>query len=427
MQLAENTVDCHGLNVHTIKTDRYKTNTLMLMMKAPLHRETVAMRALLPHILQNGTVTSPSRKEVRGRLDELYGAMLSSDVQKKGEQHVITIRLDVANEKFLTDQTPIFEEGMKLLAEVLLNPLTEGEAFASTIVESEKRSLKQRIQSVYDDKMRFANVRITEEMCKDEPFGLTAFGTEGEVEAITAESLYSYYKELLDTDRMDLYVVGDIDEQEAIEQIKTHFTFDSRNPKEQVPASSESPDVKNENIVTDEQDVKQGKLHIGYRTYTTYNSPDYIAMQLFNGLFGGFSHSKLFINVREKESLAYYAASRYESHKGIMMVMSGIEFSKYERAVTIIKEQHEAMRTGDFTEAELNQTKAMLKNQLLETSDVARGYVELAYHQIVSGQTRSLDELLKEIDHTTKEDVVKAANKVQLDTIYFLTGKEDSK
>ncbi|WP_368504102.1 M16 family metallopeptidase [Alkalihalophilus sp. As8PL] len=424
MQLTEQTKEFKGLTIHTIKTDRYKTNTLMLMIKAPLERETVAMRALLPHVLQNGTAKSPSRKEVRGRLDELYGAMLASDVQKKGEQHIITIRLDVANEKFLTDQTPLFEEGIKLLSEVLLDPVLEGEAFKSSIIESEKRSLIQRIQSVYDDKMRYANVRITEEMCKDEPFGLTAYGTVEQVEAITPESLFSYYNQLLKNDRIDFYVVGDMEESEAIGKIENYFTFSNRTPVDQVPASSESPKVKQENIVTDEQDVKQGKLHIGFRTYTTFADDDYVAMQVCNGLFGGFSHSKLFINVREKESLAYYAASRYESHKGILMVMSGIEFAKYDRAVTIIKEQLDAMRDGDFTDAELDQTKAMLKNQVLETSDVARGYVELSYHQIVSGHKRSLEDLLNEIDQVTKEDVIQASKKVELDTIYFLKGEE---
>ncbi len=149
-------------------------------------------------------------------------------------------------------------------------------------------------------------------------------------------------------------------------------------------------------------------------------------MQVCNGLFGGFSHSKLFINVREKESLAYYAASRLESHKGVMMVMSGIEFNKYERAVEIIKEQFQAMKKGDFTDQEVEQTKAMIKNQILETADVARGFVELAYHQVVSGYKRTMEEWLNQVDAVTKEDLIRVANKVKLDTIYFLKGKEAS-
>ncbi|WP_332690647.1 EF-P 5-aminopentanol modification-associated protein YfmF [Halalkalibacter lacteus] len=427
IQLEERIQELKGLTVHTVRTDKYKTNSLILMMRAPLTKETVAMRALLPHILQNGTANSPTRKQLRERLDDMYGAMLATDVQKKGEEHVITIRLDVANERFLSDTTPLFEQAISLLAEVVFQPHVENGAFSNNVVESEKRSLKQRIQSVYDDKMRYANVRVTEEMCKDEPFALTAFGTEEEVEAITSQSIYDYYQEILSSDQFDLYMVGAIDAQQAETIVGEKFQQLSTKTGASSFQTSSSPEIKDIHVVDEEQDVKQGKLHMGFRTYTTYADQDYVAMQVCNGLYGAFSHSKLFINVREKESLAYYAASRFESHKGIMMVMSGIEFSKYDRAVEIIKEQFEAMKQGDFTDAEVEQTKAMLKNQLLETADVARGFVELSYHQVVSGKKRSIDEWLQEIDAVTKEDIVRVAGKVQLDTIYFLKGKEEIK
>ncbi|WP_372459114.1 EF-P 5-aminopentanol modification-associated protein YfmF [Alkalihalobacillus deserti] len=426
-QLIERIHELQGLTVHSMHTNKYKTNSLILMIKAPLTKETVAMRALLPHLLQNGTAKSPTRKQLRERLDDMYGAMLATDVQKKGEEHVITIRLDVANERFLSDATPLFEQAIELLAEIVFDPQLKEGTFVNSVVESEKRSLKQRIKSVYDDKMRYANVRVTEEMCKNEPFALTAFGTEEEVEVISPQSIYNYYKDVLQTNQFDLYMVGAFDEDKATKMVSTHFQILGEKQEVAPNQTTPSPDVTDVNIVNEEQDVKQGKLHMGFRTYTTYGDDDYVAMQVCNGLYGAFSHSKLFMNVREKESLAYYAASRFESHKGIMMVMSGIEFNKYDRAVEIIKEQFEAMKKGDFTDAEVEQTKAMLKNQILETADVARGLVELSYHQIVSGEKRTIEEWLQQIDAVTKEDIVKVAEKVRLDTIYFLTGKEANK
>ncbi|WP_035663670.1 EF-P 5-aminopentanol modification-associated protein YfmF [Halalkalibacter akibai] len=426
-QLAETVHELKGLTVHSMKTSKYKTNSLILMIKAPLTKETVAMRALLPHLLQNGTAKSPTRKQLRERLDDMYGAMLATDVQKKGEEHVITIRLDVANERFLTDSTPLFEQAIELLAEVVFEPNLEGNSFSKSVVESEKRSLKQRIQSVYDDKMRYANVRVTEEMCTNEPFALTAFGQEEEVDSITPETMFNYYKEVLASNQFDLYMVGAIDDRQAVELVSSKFQKLAEANSVTSTKTTASPEIVDVKIVNEEQDVKQGKLHMGFRTYTTYGDDDYVAMQVCNGLYGAFSHSKLFINVREKESLAYYAASRYESHKGILMVMSGIEFNKYDRAVEIIKEQFEAMKKGDFTDAEVEQTKAMLKNQILETADVARGLVEISYHQVVSGKKRSISEWMTEIDAVTKEDIVNVAQKVRLDTIYFLTGKEENK
>ena len=173
--------------------------------------------------------------------------------------------------------------------------------------------------------------------------------------------------------------------------------------------------------IKEAQDVKQGKLNIGFRTNVLYGDEDYYAIQVYNGIFGGYSHSKLFINVREKASLAYYVASRLESHKGLMLVMSGIDNSNYEQAVSIIKEQIQAMNNGDFTEDEISQTKAVIKNQLLETIDTSRGIVEILYHNVVSKENISLDDWISKMDKVSKADIMKVANNIELDTIYFLT------
>ncbi|MGQ0421318.1 M16 family metallopeptidase, partial [Bacillus sp. HC-Mk] len=162
----------------------------------------------------------------------------------------------------------------------------------------------------------------------------------------------------------------------------------------------------------------------GYRTFVTYKDEDYFALQLFNGLFGGFSHSKLFVNVREKNSLAYYAASRFESHKGLLFVMSGIEAKNYEKAVEIIKEQMLAMQNGEFSEEEIHQTKSVIQNQILEAIDTPRGFVEMLYHGIISDRTRPVEEWLTGIESVTKEEIVKVAKNIELDTIYFLQGTE---
>ncbi|WP_216827930.1 EF-P 5-aminopentanol modification-associated protein YfmF [Alkalihalobacterium elongatum] len=426
-QLQEIHSELNGMHLHMVNTPKYKTTTLVLLLKAPLQSETVTKRALIPHILQSGTAQSPTRKELRNRLDELYGASLSVDVQKKGEEHVIGIRMDIANEKFLKDPTPLFEHAVQLLAEVLLQPNQENGQFISAIVESEKRSLKQRIKSVYDDKMRYANMRITEEMCKGEPFALSVHGDEKQIDSINEKDLFDYYQQLLKEDKVDLYIVGDINPDEVKEKVEQYFALPEGRTNTGIDVETTQKDVIEVNTVFDEQDVKQGKLHMGYRTYTTYKDDNYYALQVFNGLFGGFSHSKLFINVREKASLAYYAASRYESHKGIIMVMSGIEFENYDKAVSIINEQMENMRKGEFTDGELDQTKAMINNQLLESADTARGYAELLYHNVIAKQDRSLDDWIAGINKVTKEDVVAIANKIKLDTIYFLKGKEGAK
>lgn len=416
--------DLHGITVHTIETKKYKTTSFILQIKEAIDEKNVTKRALLPFVLQSGTKDFPSSKELRSALDDLYGATLNADLSKKGENQVISIRMEVANEKFLSNSEPVLDKAFHLLSQVLLAPALDNGAFIEGIVKKEKRSLKQQIESIYDDKMRYANKRLLEEMYESEPYRLNVYGNENEVDSITPKELFDYYQEVIRNDKLDLYVIGDISTNEMVEKVKKHFRFPEDRKDEKVSQQDRNEEKRISDIkeIFEEQDVQQGKLHMGYRTYTTYSDEDYFALQVFNGVFGGFSHSKLFINVREKESLAYYAASRFESHKGAVFVMSGIETANYEKAVKIIKEQHEEIKNGNITDSEFDQTKAMINNQVLETIDHPIGLSEVLYHNVVAGTNRTIEEWMEGIKSVTKEDVVRVAKKVTLDTIFFLKG-----
>ncbi|MDP4163224.1 MAG: pitrilysin family protein [Bacillota bacterium] len=420
--MAEKVIEMQGYKLHLIETDKYKTNTIVWKMKAPLSKGDVTKRALLPHVLQSSSNKYPTMASLRSYLDELYGATLYVDLAKKGEYQVISFSIEVANEKFLSDQTPLLKKAFELMSEILTNPHINNNAFDRETVEKEKRTLKQRIQSVFDDKMRYSNMRLVEEMCKGENYALEVNGVLEDVDPITPENLYDYFLKAFSEDEMDLYVVGDVKEAEVQEFASELLHFESRSVKNiEIANVDNNREVKN---IKETQDVKQGKLNIGYRTHIVYGDSDYNALQVFNGIFGGFSHSKLFINVREKASLAYYAASRLESHKGLMMVMSGIDLKNFDQAVRIINEQMEAMKNGDFTDNELEQTKAVIQNQMLETIDTARGMVEVLYHNVVSGHDIKFDNWLNGMQKATKEEIIEVAKKIDLDTIYFLTGTE---
>lgn len=366
----EQIIKKNGYTLHIVKTNKYKTNTLVWKMKAPLTEETVTLRALLPNVLQSSTKQYPTTTALRTYLDDLYGAGFFVDLAKKGEYHIMSFSIDIANEKFLKDPTPLLQKGINFLSEVILNPNVENESFHPQTVEKEKRTLKQRIQSIYDDKMRYSSVRLVEEMCKDEAYAFDANGVSEKVDEITPKRLYDYYQKAINEDELHLYIIGDVDEKE-VEVFCENLQFKDRSPLKLENRNSVQIDKVKE--IKEKQDVKQGKLNIGYRTNIQFGDEDYFALQVFNGIFGGFSHSKLFINVREKASLAYYAASRLESHKGLLMVMSGIEAKNYDQAIRIIREQMEAMKNGDFTDQEIEQTKAVINNQLLETTDTSRG------------------------------------------------------
>jgi predicted Zn-dependent peptidase len=416
------------ITVHAIDTTKYKTNSIVVMFKREIEPNNTTKRALLPHILKSGTKSLTSSIEIHQHLEELYGATLAADVAKKGNYQILSFRLDIANEKFLSDQTPLLEKGLNFLADIILNPALEGNAFKTDIVDKEKRVLKQKISSIYDDKMRYANMRLIEEMYEGELYGHHAYGKVDEVDNINPVELVEYYHSVLQKDKVDVYVAGDLHKDKAMEIIKSAFggLLKNNSFKENEQIQRDNKDVGNVKEVFEEQDVKQGKLHIGYRTNIKYGDQDYFALQVFNGIFGAFSHSKLFINVREKASLAYYAVSRYESHIGGLFVMSGIESSKYEQTVDIINKQLESMQKADFTDQEIDQTKAMLKNQILETLDSPNGLIELLYHNSIANQNIPVTKWMEQIENTSRDEIVTVAKKVMIDTIYFLKGVENS-
>ncbi|MFD1037921.1 EF-P 5-aminopentanol modification-associated protein YfmF [Virgibacillus byunsanensis] len=410
----------NNTTLHIIPTKKYKTINIVLKLKSPLVRETITKRALLPYVLQQGTKNFPSRNALQTKLDDLYGAVLTINGGKKGESHIISARLEIANEKFISEESSIMEDAIGLLKEIIFNPLQKDSGFDPAILEREKETLAQKIGSIVDDKMSYANMRLIDEMCEGEPYQLHVHGYKDDLSDISAETLYEYHQTLLKEDQFDIYVSGDFEDDSIIKDtIAENIRRTEYAPVEQQnEGTNKSPDPK---VVTEKQDIQQAKLHIGYRTHTTYSDADYAALQVFNGLLGGFPSSKLFINVREKNSLAYYASSRVESHKGLLLVFSGIAPKDYEKAKEIIGLQVEAMKQGDFTESEMDETKGLIVNQLLETMDHPQGLIELLYQQALADTKMQPEELIENIKQVKKEDVVTVAKKIEEDTVYLLT------
>ncbi|KRG09626.1 zinc protease [Virgibacillus soli] len=417
----EHIVKMNGFTLHMMKTEKYKTNTIVWKMKAPLQKETATLRALLPLVMQSSTKKYSTTGALRSYLDELYGASFYADTSKKGEENIISFTLEIANEKYLQDKTPLLHKGVEFLTDVLLDPNVTNDQFDDKTMKKEKRGLKERIHSLYDDKMRYATFRLVEEMCQNEPYAIQPTGELDEIDKITGGELYEYYKQAFNDDQIDLYIIGDINLAEVQNLFSVLSLSDRVLKQKNRPATKEIRETK---VVKEHQDLNQGKLNIGCRTNILFGDREYFALQMFNGIFGGFAHSKLFINVREKESLAYYAASRIESHKGLLMIMSGIENQNFEKAVSIIKEQLEMMRLGEFSEKEIEQTKAVIKNELLETLDSAKGFIEVLYNNYVGNENITLEDWLKRIQAVSKEEIIEVAKKIEMDTIYFLAGTE---
>lgn len=425
-QLKEEVFLFEGIRFHFIPTGKFKTVNFIWKSKTVLDAKTITKRALLPYVLEKGTDNFPTEKALMQRLDELYGAVLSIDGSKKGNHHILTYHLEVANEKYVPNETTLISEALSLFHEIIFRPYREEGIFPEKRVSREKQTLQNKINAIRDDKMAYANQRLIDEMCETERYHLHTNGYQEDLDAITATDLSAYYDTMLQDDEMDVYLVGDIDIAEMKAQIRQAFAAVPCAGKTAEVVQDDTPaDTKVKEIIEHEQ-IQQAKLHIGYRTHIRYADEEYAALHVVNGLFGGFPSSKLFVNVREKESLAYYAVSRLESHKGLMFAFSGIDGADFSKTYDIIEVQRRALEQGDFTEEALEQVKTLIESEWKETLDHAQGIAELFYQQVIGGKTREPESFMEEIRQVTKEDVMEAAKQIELDTVYLLTNEKEA-
>ncbi|OAB45052.1 EF-P 5-aminopentanol modification-associated protein YfmF [Paenibacillus antarcticus] len=412
------------LRIHVLPTTRFKTFAISLYVGIPLSEETVTATALTPFVLRRGTESYPETTQFRERLEQLYGAGFGFDVYKRGDNQIVQFRMDTINDTFVQSQESLLESSFAFLGEVVTRPVLEDGHFKNAYVQAEKENVRKKMESIVNDKIRYAAERCLEEMCRNEPYRLHPLGQRKDLDHITAESLYKSYLNWLNESSMDLYVVGDTTLAEVKKLVEEHFDLDATKPVGYVKNQS-APAVSEVRTIVEKLDVNQGKLNLGLRTTITYGDEDYAAALMYNGILGGYPHSKLFLNVREKESLAYYASSRYDGHKGLGTIQSGIEVQNYDKAVEIIRNQLEEMRTGEITELEMSQTKAMIRNLLREMDDSAFEMISFDFNGQLSGKERTVDQLVEQIEAISVEDVRKAAATFELDTIYFLRGQKE--
>ncbi|MFD2613067.1 EF-P 5-aminopentanol modification-associated protein YfmF [Paenibacillus gansuensis] len=410
----------NGIRLHVMPTQRFKTFAVSVYIGHPLTEEKVTATALAPFVLRRGTATYPETQQFRERLDDLYGAGFGFDIYKRGDNQIVQFRMDTIHDQFVKQQSSsLLAESLQFLGEVITNPLVEDGAFSRKYVEAEKNTLKKKLESIVNDKIRYAAERNIEEMCKDEPYRLHPLGRIGDLQGITPQSLYQSYMDWLRTSPIDVYVVGDTSLEAVSELVQKHFSVERGDiySYDVKPVQREAGEVR---TIVEKMDVNQGKLNMGLRARTSYSDENYPAALMYNGILGGYPHSKLFVNVREKESLAYYAASRLDGHKGILTIQSGIEIDNFEKATDIIRKQLDSMAAGDISELELSQTKAMLGNSLREMLDSAFEMISFDFSSVLSGKERSAGELIQRLEQVGVPDIQAFAKQVSLETIYFL-------
>lgn len=408
----------NNINLTLIKTSKFKTNLVSVYIQRVLDRDEVTKNALLPSVITSGSKNYPTLREISHKMDNFYGASLFSNAGKRSEKQILEFKILGVNDKYIDEK--IFKDMIEFLNDIINNPFIENDGFKEEYLHLEKQNLKDKIKAAINDKKAYAQNKCIEAMCKDERYSIEENGYEEDIDSITAVDLYNHYKNILKTSPIDIVVEGDFDDDFVADAVKQNFKFE-RGDIIEIPRGKYVKKVDDVKVVEEKMDITQGKLVMGYRANVDYMDNDkYYSLVVGNSVFGGGAHSKLFNNVREKESLCYYVFSSVEKYKSIMFVSSGIEAQNYEKAVKIIKEQLEDLKNGKITDTELANSKSALINSAKSVTDNIGGMSEFSFAQSLGKTNSTVEDLIKSIEKVTVNDIVDSVKDIELDTVYFL-------
>ena len=400
---------------------RFKKCALSLQLLRPMCREEAALNSLLPAVLLRGTEDRPDLREITWRLDELYGASVNTMVRRVGDVQTVGFYMSIMEDRFAMEPEGVLAPAVDFLGELMFRPLTEDGAFCREIVDSEKKNLISAIESELNDKRSYASTRMIRYMCEGDSFAQPRLGRVEEVEAATAEGLYAHYRKILAESRAEFCYVGAADPERVAElllPLARELSGDVRYVPVQTPFTPTAPGGE----YTEELDVNQGKLSMGFTTSVTNRHPDFAAMQVFNAVYGSGMTSKLFVNVREKLSLCYYAGSAYYGSKGIVTVSSGIDECNYEKAKAEILNQLALCAAGEITDPELTAAKQAILSSLRSIPDSPSAMEGYYTTGALGGMEMDIPEYMAAVEAVTAEDVARCAASVKLHTVYFLKG-----
>ena len=410
-----------GVHLHFIQSEKFKTNKIKVRFSAPMSEKTIAGRVLTASMLETSNALYPTSQAFREKLANLYGANYSTSLSRRGLVHYLDINLSFVRDQFLSRKNMLADEILDFLKASLFFPLSNGQAFDTKTFEIEKRNVLTDLEAEIENHFYHAHRELNNLFYDLPEMRIPRVGTIELVEKETAETSFAAFQQMLNQDQIDFFFIGDFNEIAVREKIQ-EFQFSEREQPLQLSYQQNYSNITREKL--EQRDVHQSIVELAYHFSSQYGDSGHLPLIVLNGLLGGFAHSKLFVNVREKESLAYTISSSFDIFSGLMRIYAGIDRANRTKTIALINRQILDLKRGHFTDEELEQTKNMLKNSILLAQDRQNTLIERAYMSSVLGKKfLSLDAWLKALENVSKADLIEAAQQLKLQAIYFMEGK----
>lgn len=410
-----------GVHLHFIQSEKFKTNKIKVRFSAPMSEKTIAGRVLTASMLETSNALYPTSQAFREKLANLYGANYSTSLSRRGLVHYLDINLSFVRDQFLSRKNMLADEILDFLKASLFFPLSNGQAFDTKTFEIEKRNVLTDLEAEIENHFYHAHRELNNLFYDLPEMRIPRVGTIELVEKETAETSFAAFQQMLNQDQIDFFFIGDFNEIAVREKIQ-EFQFSEREQPLQLSYQQNYSNITREKL--EQRDVHQSIVELAYHFSSQYGDRSHLPLIVLNGLLGGFAHSKLFVNVREKESLAYTISSSFDIFSGLMRIYAGIDRANRTKTIALINRKILDLKRGHFTDEELEQTKNMLKNSILLAQDRQNTLIERAYMSSVLGKKfLSLEAWLKALDNVSKADLIEAAQQLKLQAIYFMEGK----
>lgn len=410
-----------GVNLHIIPTKQFKLTHVLINFATPQTNTNATSRNLLANLLETSTHLYPTQTALARQLAKLYGAYVTMMVGRIGQLHTVRLKASFVNDRY-ADQD-LFSQVIELINQVLFHPLVEQGEFDSPTFRLQVNNLASTIKSLYDDKQFYAHQKLCQLYYQNNSVMRTpSFGQLSDLSELTPASLVKTYQHMINHDRVDIFVLGDAQPAAVRDQLAA-LPFAGRSQLDQPEIFYQQPLREHILHVHERQRITQAKLNLGYQLPVYYRQPMYYPAVVFNGLFGGSPYSKLFTNVREKASLAYYASSRLSPFNGLLTVQTGIQAADHEQAVTMINQQLAAIQRGEFEAETVQEIKDAIINQQQAGKDLATNILEHRLVEELLGLSAE-EQFADQINAVSTEQIVAVAAMAQLQTTYLLSGEK---
>lgn len=409
-----------GVNLHLIETEKFKTNRITLRFTGDYLEKTVAKRVLAAQMLATANADYPTSQKLRKALAKLYGTSLSTRVSTKGKAHIIDIDFEFINPSYFGEET-FQHEVFDMLYTILYRPLITLEQFQSKVFDVEKANLVSYLEADKEDSFYISELGLYNLFYQDENLKVSKYARVDLVEQENSFTAYQEFQRMLKEDQIDIFVLGNFEASAILEAIN-RFPFQARKLYKFVNYNQERLNITKEKI--DRRFDHQSILQLGYLLPVTYGQADYPVAQVLNGILGGFAHSRLFTEVREKEGLAYSISSQIHPYTGLLQVYAGIDKAQRERVFRLINQEWRNLKTGRFSGQLLKETKQLLLNNFYLAEDWPKVLIERAYNKkYLVKNDEAFSNWPDKINAVSKDDIMHLARKIHLQALYYLEGK----